>query len=57
MPIIQTLVFGSLEPSPRALLFPFGGGLQSTLDLREDQRLLAPLAPLGSLLNDEGVTI
>ena len=27
-------VFGSLEPSPRALLFPLGGGLQSILRLR-----------------------
>ena len=27
-------VFGSLEPSPRALLFPLGGELQSTLRLR-----------------------
>ena len=48
-------VFGSLEPSPRVLLFPLGGGLQSTLRLRlNDQRLLAPL---GSILKDEGVTI
>ena len=27
-------VFGSLELSPQALLFPLGGGIQSTLRLR-----------------------
>ena len=36
-------VLGSLEPSPRALLLPLGGGLQSTLRLR--------------ILNDKGATI
>ena len=27
-------VLGSVDPSPRALRFPFGGGLESTLRLR-----------------------
>ena len=32
---MQNLTVCSLEPSPRALIFPLGGGLQSNLRLHE----------------------